>query len=105
MEFFDWTILGTYAGATTAVAILTELTKNIPFIKRIPTQLWSYVLALLVMTAATLFTNGIVEGSVDWSRLVLVFINAAMVALAANGGYEAVKRFVYGPNRDTGYSD
>lgn len=91
MEFFDWTILGTFAGATAAVAILTELTKNIPYIKNIPTQIWSYVLSLVVMICAQIFTSGF-----DAGKIVLVLINAAMVALAANGGYEALKRITGG---------
>lgn len=94
MEFFDWTILGTFAGATAAVAVLTELTKNIPYIKNVPTQIWSYVLSLVVMICAQIFTGGF-----DASKIVLSLINAAMVALAANGGYEALKR-ITGGNKD-----
>ena len=42
MEFFDWSILGTLAGAVAAVAVLTEITKNLPGVRKIPTQIWSY---------------------------------------------------------------
>ncbi len=98
MEFFDWGILGTFAGATAAVAVLTELTKNIPVIKKVPTQLWSYILALFVMVCATVFQDGVYAGGIT-DKLFLVIINAAMVALAANGGYEALKR-ITGGNKD-----
>lgn len=99
MEFFDWTILGTFAGATAAVAILTELTKNISFLKKIPTQLWSYVLSLFVMICAAVFQDGVYPGGIT-SKIFLVIINAAMVALAANGGYEALKRVTGGKEQD-----
>ena len=38
MEFTTWGILATYAGALAMVMAITQLTKNIPWIQRIPTQ-------------------------------------------------------------------
>ena len=86
-EFFSWDILGTLAGATMAVGIITQIIKELPFIKAIPTQAVSYVLALVIMIAAQAFTGGLTA-----SGAALAAINAAMVSLAANGGYEALKR-------------
>lgn len=91
MEFFDWSILGTYAGAMLAVSILTELTKSIPGINKIPTQFWSYILALVVLIGSQA-----VAGTLEWATAGLSTINAAMVSLAANGGYEAIDRLVSG---------
>ena len=87
MEFFDWNMLGTYAGAATAVGILTEITKNIPFIKKIPTLAWSYILALIVLLAAMIFGEGFTAEAAG-----LAVFNAAVVSLASNGGYEAIQR-------------
>lgn len=87
MEFFDWNILGTMAGAMFAVAILTEITKNIPGIKKIPTQLWSYALAV-----AVLIVSHAALGTLTLQEAGLAVINAAMVSLAANGGYAALER-------------
>lgn len=95
MEFFDWGVLGTFAGAVFAVAILTQITKSIPGIGRIPTQVWSYLLALVVLIGAQAFTEGISAASAG-----LAVINAAMVSLAANGGYEAVERLKNGLNEE-----
>ena len=52
MEFVTWELLGTYAGAMAMVGVITQMTKNIKFVSKIPTQLWSYILALVVMYAA-----------------------------------------------------
>ena len=87
MEFFDWKLLGEYAGAAAAVGILTELTKEIPGIRRIPTQLWSYLLAVVTLILALTFGGGITA-----QGAVLALFNAAVVSLSANGGYSAVKR-------------
>lgn len=97
MEFFDWSVLGTFAGATAAVGILTQLTKGIKIFDRLPTQIWSYVLALIVLAGSLVFTNGIDFANMfDIGRFALVFINAAMVSIASNGGYEVVKRIING---------
>lgn len=87
MEFFDWNMLGTYAGAVMAVGVITEITKDIPLIKKIPTLAWSYLLALVVLLAAMLFGEGF---TIDGAGLAV--FNAAVVSLAANGGYEAIQR-------------
>ena len=50
--FFDWSYLATFAGCLLAVGIFTELFKNIGFIKKIPTQIFSWVLALIVLVLA-----------------------------------------------------
>ncbi len=88
-DFLNWDILATYAGALTMVGALTQLTKNIPFIKKIPTQLLSYFLSLLVLFPATLFVSGL-----DLRSSVLIFFNAAIVSLAANGGFNAIKKVI-----------
>ncbi len=95
MEFFTWNILGTLAGAMFAVAIITQIIKELPFIKSIPTQVVSYVLALLILIAAQAFTDGLTASSAA-----LAAVNAAMVSLAANGGYAALKRLQNGGAED-----
>ena len=87
MEFVTWEVLGTFAGAMAMVGVITQLTKDIKFISSIPTQLWSYLLALVVMYAANFFL-----GQLTASNAVLTLFNAGLVSLGANGGYEGVAR-------------
>lgn len=91
MDFFNWEMLGTYAGAVFAVAVLTQITKNIPGIKALPTQVWSYILGYAVLIAAMVFTESFAP-----SGVVLALFNAALVSLSANGGYAAVERIKAG---------
>lgn len=84
-EFFTWTMLATYAGATLATTLITQLIKGIGFIDRIPTRLTAYAVALVVLVVATIFA-----GEVTVSSIALCVVNAVVVALAANGGYDAV---------------
>lgn len=94
IELFDWSFLGNYGGATLAVAVLTQITKEIPGVKRIPTQLWSYLLAAATLLLALAFGAGF-----SLREAALVPFNAALVSLAANGGYAAVERVRSGLNR------
>lgn len=84
-EFFSWATLGTYAGAVLATTLITQLIKGIGFIDRIPTRIVAYVIALIVL----LVTNA-VAGTLDLATAGLSVVNAVIVALAANGGYDAL---------------
>lgn len=93
MEFLTWDYLATFAGALAAVALITQLIKGIGVLQKIPTQLVSWVLAYGVILLAQLFTDAL-----DARSAVLAVFNAAMVSLAANGGYDALKRLFEGKN-------
>ena len=85
--FFTWTTLATYAGATLATSLITQLIKGLGFIDKIPTRITSYAIALVVLIAATFFTGGL-----TLEAGALCVINAVVVSLAANGAYDAVAR-------------
>ena len=91
MSFFDWSYLGTFAGALAAVALITELIKELPGLKKVPTQFVSWILAFVILILAQLFT-----GTLSAQNAVLSVFNGAMVSLAANGGYAALKRVMSG---------
>ena len=86
-NFFTWDVLGTFGGAILGVAILTQLTKEIKYIKAIPTQLWSYIIAVLLLVLSRVFT-----GEFSASSVGLAFINGALVSLASNGTYSLFTR-------------
>ena len=86
-EFFTWTMLATYAGAVMATALITQLFKGVGFISKIPTQIFSYGVALVILLAATFF-----GGQWSWPDAALCLLNAVVVSLASNGAYEAMAR-------------
>ena len=90
-EFVNWTTLGTYAGCLAMVLMLTQLTKTIPGVSKIPTQLWSWILAAVILVAAQYFA-----GTLTAETGVLSLFNAVIVSLAANGGFEAAQRILGG---------
>ncbi len=90
-QFLTWEMLGSYSGTLGMVLILTQLTKELPGIERIPTRLYSYLIALVVMAMTALF-----GGRTTAADMILLLFNAAIVALSANGGYDAMLRAVQG---------
>ena len=60
-EFFTWEMLATYAGAVLATTLIVQLTKGIGFIDRLPTRIYSYFIAVIVLVLAALFTNTLTE--------------------------------------------
>lgn len=83
---FSWEYLATIAGATAATLLIVQLLK-LPLDKmwKIPTRIWVYIIALILMLLATLFTTGL-----NVQTGLLTAVNAVIVALAAMGAYEII---------------
>jgi hypothetical protein len=79
-EFLTWEVLLTFTGLVTTTYMVTEFTKEIPLIKKIPTKYWSYIIALVLLFAVNLVT-----GSFKYEDIVLYLLNAIPVSLSANG--------------------
>ncbi|OQA72447.1 MAG: hypothetical protein BWY35_01394 [Firmicutes bacterium ADurb.Bin248] len=85
MEFFTWSMLATYSGALAATMGITQLLKGVGFIEKIPTRIFSWVIAVIVLIAANFFLGSLTADTVGIS-----FLNAVVVSLAANGGYDLI---------------
>lgn len=81
--FFTWEILATYAGATIFTTMVTQYVKQIPFLQAIPTQVISYIVAILGLLLGTYFTVGLTV-----ENACLCFANAIVICVAANGSYD-----------------
>ena len=84
-QFFTWEMLATYAGATAVTALVTQLFKNVGWIKKVPTRVLSYVIAAVILLVATYFVSGFVL-----DKAALCFVNAVVVAFASNGAFDAM---------------
>lgn len=86
-EFFTLDMLITFTGSVLAVGVITEMFKKIGVFLTLPTQLVSYVAALIVLVGGNLAL-----GTFTWSGLFLIILNAAVVSLVSNGGYDLVNK-------------
>lgn len=85
-EFFTWSFLATYGGAALAVMTIVQFTKDLPGIRKLPTRLWAFVVAAVILILATIFT----VSPIYPSDILLCIINAIVVAMAAVGSYHTV---------------
>lgn len=63
-NFTSWEALETYAECAAATGIITQFTKRL--FSKLPTQWLSYIIAVVIMGLATVFTAGL-----SWSTLAL----------------------------------
>ena len=83
-EPLTWTYLATIAGAAAFTLLVVQFLKApLDKVWKIPTRVFAYVVALVVMLVATAFTTGL---TVD--NALLVGVNALLAALSAYGAYE-----------------
>lgn len=87
-EFMSWETIGTVVGFVTSVILLTEFLKYVPIIKKVPTQIVSFVVAMIVMVAYKFAV-----GEFKMVDALLYVLNSVGASLTSNGGYDVIKRF------------
>ena len=85
-EPFTWDYLATIGGCAVVVLIVVQLTKNLlDKLVKIPTAIYAYVLAVIVMLLATAFTTGLTP-----ANGLLTLFNGWIVACTASRTYDAI---------------
>lgn len=92
-EFFTWQTLATLSGCAVATGLVTQFVKD--YLSKIPTQIVSYVIALVILAVATAATGN----GTDWAAWAIIPLNAVIVSLSANGAYTAVERVTEGHDK------
>lgn len=89
-EFFTWSYLATYTGAAVATGIVTQFLKGVvDKYFNIPTQLLAYVVALVILVLAIVFT-----GDFSLSSVVLAVFNAVLISGTTSGIISGTKRIM-----------
>ena len=86
-HFFTWGDLVTYGGAVMAVLIITEFTKDLPGIRKIPTRIWAYLVALVLLVTAAVFTADTIRAE----DVLLCLVNGVLVAMTAVGSFHSIQ--------------
>lgn len=84
-SFFTWEQLATYGGATVATMLFVQFTKELPGIKSLPTRLWAFIVAAVLMILATVFTSEVTP-----AVILITVVNAVIVAMASCGEYDTL---------------
>lgn len=83
--YFTWSSIGTVAGCTAATTLITQFLKSV--FDRLPAQILSYIVALILMVCAAFIVSGC-----DWQAVLIAPVNAVIVSFASNGSFDAVKK-------------
>ena len=78
--FLTWEALTTYASFVSIVFMVVEFTKELKFIKNIPTKYWSFIIAFIL-----LFITNIVMKSFKLTDIVLYVLTSISISLGSNG--------------------
>lgn len=85
-SFMTWQFLVSFVGCMAGTGVITQLFKQyVP----IPTQLFSYIVAFAILNVGALCLGFWVP-----AFMALSFVNAGLIALSSNGGFEAVTRLI-----------
>lgn len=84
-NFLTQSFLSTFTGSIVAVEVIVAVTKELPLIKKVPTKMYTAILAfvhLLVINMA----NGTLKAHI--SDVYCLFINSIVIAVLLCGGYD-----------------
>lgn len=79
-EFLTWEALTTYASFVSIVFMIVEFTKELKFIKNVPTKYWSFIISFIL-----LFITNIVMRSFKFTDIVLYILTSISISLGSNG--------------------
>ena len=78
-ELFNWGTMGTMAGATAAVLLITQYIK--PLLPKIDTRVLALILSVVILETATAIAGG------NAQEYIIAVLNAVLVSSAAMGAY------------------
>lgn len=79
-NFLTWDVLTTYASFVSIVFMVVEFTKELKFIKKIPTKYWSFIISFILLT----ITN-VVMRSFKLIDVFLYLLTSISISLGSNG--------------------
>lgn len=79
-QFLTWEMISDYVTFVGIVFSIVAFTKNAWVINKIPTRLWSFVVAFLLLIVTNIHSN-----SFEWFNLIIYAINAIIISSSANG--------------------
>lgn len=79
-QFFTWDVLKTYATFVSIVFMVVEFTKELNFVKKIPTKYWSFFIAFIFLIITNIATS-----SFRFIDIFLYLLTSVSISLGSNG--------------------
>lgn len=83
--------VGVVAALAFIVNVVVELTKNVGFLKKVPTDLYVTIISIIITCAAYFTAAGIFAHQVVWYEVILVPFAGFIVAYVAMYGWTKIK--------------
>ncbi len=91
-------VLGVIGAMVFAVQVIVQVTKELPGIKKIATQLWAIIISMIVCQAALFICAAVAGYTVFWYYIVLAVFAGFFVAYVSINGWDPLhalyKRYV-----------
>lgn len=82
-DFLTWQYVGTFIGMCFCTGMVTEFTKELPFVKKIPTKYFTAIIAFILL----LFSN-ITGGTFNLINIPIIMLNSILICFTSTGGYD-----------------
>lgn len=82
-EFITWEMLGDFVKLTGIVLATTQFVKNLPLIKKVPTQYLSWLVSFILITLTNIHTSSFAP-----MDIVLYALSAMFIGTSASGIYD-----------------
>ena len=79
-SFLTWDVLTTYSTFVAIVFMVVEFTKELKFIKKIPTRYWSFIISSGLLIATNLALKTFVK-----EDILLYLLSSVSISLGSNG--------------------
>ena len=79
-NFLTWEVLTTYSSFVAIVFMVVEFTKELKFIKKIPTKYWSFIISSILLTSTNLAMGTFVP-----KDILLYLLTSVSISLGSNG--------------------
>ena len=79
-NFLTWDVLTTDASFVSIVFMIVEFTKELKWIKKIPTRYWSFIISSILLTITNL-----VIGTFRFVDIILYLLTSVAISLGSNG--------------------
>lgn len=79
-NFLTWDTLKTYTSFVAVVFMVVEFTKELKYIKKIPTRYWSFIISTILLIATNLAV-----GTFETKNILLYALSSVSISLGSNG--------------------
>lgn len=82
-NFVTWDFISGYVGTVIVTMLIVQFLKEFPFIKKMPTRYFTFIIAFLNIVATNIATK-----SFSISNLYLMIINAILITFTSTGTFD-----------------